>query len=150
MSTQDIQAAGSNRHFSHSMTVNAPASRVWSVWMDVSHWPTWDTELLAASASAPLALGVTGMVKPKRGPRSHFKVVAYETGSRYAFDTPLIGATLHVARSLQQKGSATTFTHEVWFSGLAGGLFARLLGPGFRKALPQVMARIAEQAAVAR
>jgi uncharacterized membrane protein len=139
-------AAGTNSKFSHSITVAAPSERVWGIWIDVANWPSWDTPIIRASSDAPLALGVKGSVIPKKGMTSHFKVTAFEVGKRYAFDTALPGATLHIHRFLSAADNSTTFTHEVEFSGPAAWLFARLLGPGFRAILPAVMNNIATQA----
>lgn len=145
-----VIAAGSNARFSHSLTVHAPAERVWSIWMDVPNWPSWDIELKQARASASLALGVKGSVIPRMGFSSSFKVTDFETGRYYAFEVPLPLASLTVRRELQQQADATTFTHQVWFSGVAGPVFAAFFGPRYRAVLPKVMARIADQAVATR
>lgn len=139
-------AEGTNSLFRHSVTVNAPAERVWSIWMDVPNWPTWDTELKEASASAPLGLGVDGKITPQSGPSSSFKVVSFEYKKQYAFETSLPMAKLKVTRVLTTSGGSTTFTHEVEFSGTAAPMFASQFGPVFRAALPKVMQKIAAQA----
>jgi hypothetical protein len=145
-----IVAAGSNAQFSHSVTVSAPAARVWAIWVDVPNWPSWDIELKQAQASAPLALGVKGLVLPRAGFSSSFKVIDFEPGRRYAIEVPLPLARLIVRRELQQTGSSTTFTHQVNFSGVAAPVFAALFGPRYRAALPKVMALIADQALAVR
>jgi hypothetical protein len=145
--TAPLMASGSNAHFSHTVTARSTPARIWSIWMDVSNWPSWDTELQSASASAPLALGVEGKLVPLRGRPSTFKVVGFEEGRMYAFETALPLGRLTIKRELAQAGDSTTFTHDVRFSGLSGPVFASLFGPGFRVALPAVMERIAAQAA---
>jgi hypothetical protein len=141
-----VLASGSNAHFTRTVTVRAPAARIWSIWMDVPNWPTWDTELKSANAKGPLALGVEGALLPLSGRASTFKVVAFEEGRMYAFETALPLGRLTIRRELVQAEGSTTFTHDVRFSGLSGPVFASLFGPGFRVALPAVMDRIAVQA----
>jgi uncharacterized protein YndB with AHSA1/START domain len=145
-----VIAVGSNARFSHSVTVNAPAARVWAIWMDVPRWPSWDIEFKQARASAPLALGVEGSVLPRAGFSSSFEVTDFEPGRRYAIEVPLPLARLIVRRELQQTGGSTTFTHQVKFAGVAAPVFAVLFGPRYRAALPKVMALIAEQALATR
>ena len=149
LNMQKPVAAGTNTLFRHSVTVKAPPERIWSIWMDVANWPTWDTELKQAATDKPLALGVAGKVITKNGTASGFKVVSFMPQMpkpTYAFETLLPSATLTVTRSLVQQGSSTVFTHEVAFGGEKGAFFADQFGPGFRAALPQVMENIAAQA----
>ena len=143
------QAEGTNALFRHTVSVKAPPERIWSIWMDVANWPTWDTELTQATSDASLAMGVAGKVTTKNGTASGFKVVSFTPQMptpTYAFETPLPSATLTVTRSLVQQGSSTVFTHEVAFAGEKGAFFADQFGSGFRAALPQVMDNIAAQA----
>jgi Polyketide cyclase / dehydrase and lipid transport len=142
----ELIARGTNRRFQHSVTVKAPADRVWAVWMDVKNWPSWDPLLVASSSSEPLSLGVEGQVVPKKGLPSKFTIVCFEPQTRWALEASLIIAKLTVTRSLTTQGDFTTFTHAVEFSGFAAAVFARFLGPDFRAALPDVMQKLAEQA----
>ena len=149
LTMQKPTAEGTNALFRHTVSVKAPPERIWSIWMDVANWPTWDTELTQATTDAPLAVGVAGKVTTKNGIASSFKVVSFMPQMptpTYAFETPLPSATLTVTRSLVQQGSSTVFTHQVAFGGEKGAFFADQFGPGFRAALPQVMDNIAAQA----
>jgi hypothetical protein len=49
---------------------------------------------------------------------------------------------LYVKRFLEVKNGRTYFTHEVWFSGLTGGIFANMFGEKFKTMLPEVMENI--------
>lgn len=141
-------AEGTNMRFHHSVTVRASPDRVWAIWMDVRNWPTWDHLITASSAAEPLKLGVEGKVVPKKGLTSKFKIVCFEPVSKWALEASLITAKLRITRSLTAKGDLTTFTHEVEFTGFASSVFARMLAPDFRIALPEVMQRLAAQAAL--
>jgi Polyketide cyclase / dehydrase and lipid transport len=141
-----IIAEGTNSLFKHSVTVKAPPERVWTIWMDVTNWPTWDPLIKESSSAGPLRLGVQGRVVPHRGLPSRFKIVSFEPKIKWALEASLIAAKLKVTRSLTTQDGLTTFTHEVEFSGFASSIFANLLGPEFRVALPEVMNRLAAQA----
>lgn len=139
-------AAGTDGHFAHTVTVAAAPSQVWAVWMDVARWPAWDTELREASAEAPLAANVRGRLVPLRGRPARFRVAALVPERSYTLDTALPLATLRITRTLEPTAEGTRFTHDVRFTGPLGWLFARQLGPAFRRALPDVMNRVAAQA----
>ncbi len=142
-----VIAPGTNRHFSYTATAAVTADRIWAQWMDVSAWPTWDSELLAARADAPLAAGVCGSATPLRGRTSTFRVTEFADLRRFTFVTKLPLASLIITRSLVAHNDGTSFTHDVRFDGLLGPVFAAALGPSFRRALPQVMLALAARAA---
>jgi hypothetical protein len=141
-----VIAEGTNRRFSHTITTQADASRIWQLWMDVPGWKNWDKGLKDANVSAPLALGVRGQIIPLSGPAANFHVSAYEEGISYAFATALPLARLIVRRTIVGT-NPTRFTHEVSFEGLLAGFWAGRFGPGFRQALPPTMAALAALAA---
>lgn len=132
----------SDKHFWHSMETSASPERIWEVWTDVSRWHTWDTGLQAAALEGPFGLGAKGTLTSLEGRTSRFKIVALEPGISYTFKSTLPMGGLYVKRTLARQGAATVFTHEVWFQGLTGGLFARMLGAEFRAMLPGVMAKV--------
>lgn len=140
------RAEGRIRHFHHTETTSAPPSAVWARWMDVATWPMWDTELTAAQADAPLAMGVTGTVTSGKR-TSPFTIVAFEPQVRYVYEVPLPAGRLVVDRRLEPlPDGGTRFTHDVQLKGFGGWLLGPALGSGFRKVLPQVMRTLREQA----
>lgn len=139
------QAAGTNRAFAHQLTTRAPAATIWALWMDVGGWGDWDLGLQRAVAAGPLSLGAKGMIIDLAGRKAAFQVSEFVPGVRYAFDTRLPGARLRVRRLLIGQ-HPTQFRHEVSLHGPAARLWAGLLGPNFRTALPPTMARLAAKA----
>ena len=140
-------AAGTDRAFAHTVETAAPPERVWALWTDVAGWPTWDLELKAAELSGPFAVGAEGRLTPVAGPRSRFAVTAVEPGRSYTIETALPLGALRIRRSWTATADGrTAFTHAVSFHGVGGRLLARRLGPRFRRALPDVMGRLARLA----
>jgi hypothetical protein len=84
-----------------------------------------------------MRLGSTGTITPLSGPQSAFEVVAFDPVQSYAFETRLPMASLRVERSF--NAGRKEFTHRVTFKGPMAFAFARMFGPGFRKALPPTM-----------
>lgn len=136
-STQD-----SDKHFSHSVRTSAPPALIWKIWTDVPNWKDWDSGLQDAGMKEAFALKAKGKITSLEGRKSGFKVVEFTEGQSYTFKTVLPLGALFVKRTLSVEGTETVFTHEVWFSGLTGGIFARQFGPKFREMLPGVMQKI--------
>ena len=129
-------ASGTNRDFSFTVAT-ANADGVWDLWTNPDTWGLWDRGLKSARMEGAMALGACGEIKPLAGPSARFEVVAFTPKRSYAFETRMPGAVLRVDRSFND--GRTAFTHRVTFSGLSAFACARLLGPGFRRALPPTM-----------
>ena len=135
-------AEGTDRHFRHTLLTAAAPESVWALWTDVGTWPDWDTELDSAALDGPWAEGARGRLVPRSGPAARFTVTEVSPRAT-AFSTRLPLAALRVRRSWAPAGDGRiAITHEVRFAGLLGGAIASRLGPGFRRALPAVMARL--------
>lgn len=133
--------------FAHTVETTAPPEAVWSQWMDVEQWPTWDTELRSSRLKDPMAQGARGRLVPKKGVPSNFVISEFVPLESYAFTTKLPGASLTVRRTLAATAEGgTSFTHEVSFEGPKAERWARRLSPSFRAALPGVMDTLADVA----
>lgn len=130
------------RHFWHTIETTASASDIWTVWTDVAHWHEWDKGLKSASLQGSFQYNAHGTLVGVNGRTSHFTVTAYQEGTSYTFTTDLPLAKLHVKRTLAHRSGLTSFTHEVWFDGLLGGIFGLLLGKNFMAILPSVMEEV--------
>ena len=129
-------AVGTNSNFAFTVETTNPEG-VWDLWTTPATWGSWDKGLKSARMDGQMALGSVGVIQPLRGPSSRFRVTAFDPGQSYTFETGLPGAVLRVERRF--NADRTAFTHEVTFSGLTAFAFARMFGPGFRKALPPSM-----------
>lgn len=136
-------AEGTNRAFSHSIQTSVQPQAVWRLWSSPSTWRDWDLGLKDATLDGAFAVGAAGELTPKSGPKSRFKITAFERGRNYTFATTLPFAQLEITRAILSV-SPTVFEHKVTFKGPLAGLWARLFGPGFRRDLPPTMARIVQ------
>ncbi|MEM1235166.1 MAG: SRPBCC family protein [Pseudomonadota bacterium] len=132
-------APGTNRDFSFTVSTENPDG-VWDLWTRPSTWGQWDRGLKSASMEGSMTFGSVGQIQPLSGPPSPFTVVAFEPKRSYAFETQLVGSVLRVERFFNEN--RTAFTHRVTFSGPSVLVFAQMLGPGFRRALPPTMQQL--------
>jgi Polyketide cyclase / dehydrase and lipid transport len=130
------------KHFWYTVETTASPDNIWAVWTDVPNWKTWDSGLKDATMTVPFILHAKGEILSLENRKSTFKIVAFEQGKTYTFKTNLPLGGLYVKRTLEIKNGKTYFTHEVWFSGLTGGIFANIFGEKFKKMLPEVMENI--------
>ena len=133
-------------HFWHSVTTSASPDDIWNVWTNVSEWHLWDKGLQSASLEGSFKLGAVGKLVSLNGTTSRFTITEFNDRRSYTFSTALPFARLNVQRffesSSKKSSPETRFTHEVWFDGLLGGVFAILLGKNFMRLLPSVMEEV--------
>ncbi len=139
-------ASPTSRHFWHTATTTAHPDDIWSVWTDVANWHTWDKGLKSATLQGTFRKGALGSLVSLNGQTSRFTITEFHDRKSYTFTTALPLARLNVKRSWTSDGARTHFTHEVWFDGLLGGVFAMLLGKNFWAILPSVMEEVAKNA----
>ncbi|MEM9078499.1 MAG: SRPBCC family protein [Bacteroidota bacterium] len=132
----------SNKHFWNTAKTSATPEKIWAIWTDVPNWKMWDSGLKDATLDGTFELKTKGKIISLEGRTSRFKITAYIPGKSYTFRTRLPLGALNLKRYLKVKQGVTFFTHEVWFTGLAGGIFAKRFGPEFRSLLPEVMEKI--------
>ncbi|MFK7933093.1 MAG: SRPBCC family protein [Saprospiraceae bacterium] len=135
-----------NKHFWHTVETTAAPEQIWQLWTNVPNWKNWDTGLKDATIEGTFQLNAKGQITSLEGRTSNFKVVEYVAGKSYTFKTSLPFGGLYVKRFYEVKNGKTFFTHEVWFQGLTGGIFAKLFGSNFRKILPEVMKKVKQVA----
>jgi hypothetical protein len=132
----------SSSHFWNTLETTASTEKIWHIWTDVNNWHTWDTGLKKAEIQGSFTMGITGTITSLEGRKSNFKVVEFIFRQSYTFKTKLPLGSLYVKRYMDIKDGKVYFTHEVWFSGLTGRVFARKFGSRFREMLPEVMNNI--------
>jgi hypothetical protein len=141
------QAIGKNTAFSCTMKTNAAPSRIWALWTDPNTWAAWDGGLKSASLNGPFREGAKGVIIALNGAKSPFTVSRCAELSSSTFVTHLPLAKLVITRSMTALGDGgTEFTHLVRFTGAASWLWGFALGRGFRRELPNTMAKLAQLA----
>ena len=131
-----------NKHFWYSLETTASPEAIWQIWTDVPNWKDWDTGLKDASITGAFELEAKGQIISLEGRKSRFEVVEFIEGQSYTYKTKLPLGSLYVKRYLTEEKGKTVFTHEVWFKGLTGAIFAKAFGEKFRNMLPDVLGRI--------
>src|SRR5215212_1403441 len=131
--------------FEHSVRAPASRDRVWSLYTDVSGWPSWNPGVARAELDGPVAEGATGTVRAAGGPTSTLKVIAMEPDRRFVTEVSERLMRLRFEYELADAGSGQLFiTHRVRMTGLATPLMRRTVGPRLERSIPAALATLVE------
>jgi len=129
------------REFQHTQTITATRERIWAIWADVANWHLWDSEVEQAQLTEPFAEGAKGIIKPKVVSARHFTITKLTEGQRFTYVVGVPLGKLNVAHYFDESDT-TTVVRRVWFDGLLGGFYGRVLGEAYAEALPTVLERL--------
>ncbi len=125
--------------FQHSVHIAAKPADIFSLYADVDGWPKWDPEVVESSISSAFTTGAVGTIKPKGGPKSKIEFVEVKPNVAFIAQCRLPLCVMTFEHELVPKGSTTTATHRVIFSGFLAPLFGRLIGTGIQRTLPATL-----------
>ena len=84
--------------------IEAPATVVWDLLIDLDRWPAWGPSVRSAALDAgTFEAGATGTVTPAVGPQLPFEITAFDPGERWGWRVAGVEATEHV---VQPRGTA--------------------------------------------
>lgn len=124
----------------HHITIDQPAAAVFAAYADVASWPIWDSEVKEVLLPLGLTAGATGYLSPRKGPKAKISVVAVEPARGFTIQTRLPLCTMQFGHELTDAGGKTTAAHWLQFTGPLAFFFARLIGRGIEKTLPDTLA----------
>ncbi|MFN3940201.1 MAG: hypothetical protein ACK4IY_06415 [Chitinophagales bacterium] len=121
----------------HSEFVNVPTEFFWKRWTDVALWSAWDMTIRSAWLHNGLRTGSTGHLLQANGHKAHFTITGVNAGVGYTFKMPLLFATMHFRRLVQETCDGVMVTHEVRYTGLPfiSSRLLRLYQQGHRQSL---------------
>ena len=101
------------------LLIPAPCTTVWAAHADVSRWPEWQSDIIAASINGPFAVGSTitwstsGIAEPIPS-----IIYAIEPQHRTLWGGPAMGITgIHEWRFSDVEGGTLVETNESWSGG---------------------------------
>ena len=112
-----------------SIDIQAPPERVWAIMSDIRRWHEWTPSITSIRRldEGPLRVGSRAMVRQPKLPPALWRVTGIEEGRQFTWTTgsPIARATgRHAVEAL---GAGTRATLSLEYSGILGGMLARLL-----------------------
>lgn len=132
--------------FEHTETTNATRGQLWQHYAEPTRWPEWDHETERVTVDGPIAPGVTGTLKPVKGPKTKFRFLEVAPLEGFSDVSRLPLARLTFTHRLQDTPDGTQFTQSVTITGALSPLFARIIGANIAAGLPEAMQRLARLA----
>jgi uncharacterized membrane protein len=95
-----------------TMTVEAPAQRVWDLFVDVERWPkmTKSMQEVRRLEDGPFQVGSEALVKQPHLPRARWRVTSLDPGRSFAWQTSSGGVTTTGTHVVDGNGSGSTVT----------------------------------------
>jgi hypothetical protein len=123
----------------------APPDAFFARWEDMDTWPEWDAAVAWTRLDGPFAVGTTGELKPKGGPKVRFTIETLVPGSEFTDVSSMPGAKLrirHLVAVAVDDGGLTRVDIEVSLDGPLAWLWRRILGRGIATSTPDGLAQL--------
>jgi hypothetical protein len=126
-----------------SAVSSAPPDAFFARWEDMDTWPEWDGAVAWTRLDGPFAVGTSGVLKPRGGPKVSFVIETLEPGSEFTDVSSMPGARLRI-RHLVAVGDdgRTRVDIEVSIHGPLAWLWGKVLGRGIATSTPEALARL--------
>jgi len=115
--------------FRVAVDIQAPPERVWAVMRDVERWPEWTASMTSIELvdGAPLAVGARARVRQPKLPPAEMLVTELEEGKAFTWVTKSPGVRARASHEVVPIPGGARAELAVEFSGLLGGLVARMV-----------------------
>jgi uncharacterized protein YndB with AHSA1/START domain len=131
--------------FEQSVEAVASRERVWSLWIDVEGWPSWNPGVGRVQLDQPLTEGATGTIRAAGGPTSALRVVEIEPQRRLVTETSQRLFRLRFEQELANgEGGQLRITHRARMTGPATPVLRHTIGARLERSIPKALAATVE------
>ena len=114
-------------------TSKASPDAYFARWIQHETWPEWSPDTRWARVDGPVAVGASGVLKPRGGPRVKFVISSCVPGQEYTDTTLLPGARLVFQHTVELVAQGSELGVRVTIEGPLAFLWAKVMGGGFRE-----------------
>jgi hypothetical protein len=86
--------------YTHSIETDAPATSIWSLYEDVTTWPSWDADAEVITRDGPFAAGSTGTMKFRGQDTLAYTLTKVEPLREWIDETPVGDIVVRVSHRL--------------------------------------------------
>ena len=121
----------------HELTIEAPATVVWSLTEDVEGWPSLTPTVTHVERldDGPLRVGSRARVKQPAQRPTVWTVTRLEPGERFEWEAKVMGVHMVGRHQIEAHGPACTNNLQIEMTGRGAGLMGRLVGKRIRQAI---------------
>lgn len=124
----------------------ATKEQIWKVWSDVQNWNKWDNEVKSSEIKGKFEQGTIGILKPKNGPKSKFKLEYVNYPIEFISRSSLPLAKMDVTHKLTEINGKLFLTHGVEIRGVTSFLFSKIIGKKIIEELPKALRNLSKMA----
>jgi uncharacterized protein YndB with AHSA1/START domain len=125
----------------HQDRTAAGPETVWRLLSDVSSWPTWNPDVMAAEIDGAFAVGATIRMSIASGDVIPLRLAEVEENRRFVDEAELDGILVRTDHRLEADGSSgTRVVYAITVSGEAPDAVLAEVGEGISADFPQTLA----------
>jgi len=113
--------------------------QIWKIWSDVKNWNKWDKDVQSSELNGEFEKGTSGYLKPKKGPKSKFKIESLHYPFEFTTRSNLPFAKMDFTHRMEEKDEKTLITHGIEISGVTTFVFSKIIGKKIIDQLPSTM-----------
>lgn len=125
--------------FEERIVIAAPAEKVFSLYIDVKNWSSWDPDVKASSIEGQFISGAIGTLQPSNGPKAKIAFTEVVPNRSFTVESKLPLCVMRFEHELSSHTGGTKAVHRVVFEGLLSPLFGRIIGSQIQKGLPHTL-----------
>lgn len=121
-----------------TVTIQAPADRVWQLNIDVANWPTLTPTTMRRVErldDGPFGLDSSARIKQPGQAAAVWTVTRFEPGREFAWQTKRMGMTMTGVHVLEPLATGCRNTLAIEITGPGSGVFGRLFGGMIHRAI---------------
>ena len=128
-----------------SATATATPDAYFARWIQHETWSAWSPETEWVRVDGPVAVGIRGVLKPRRGPKAKLVISACAPDREYTDTTLLPGARLVFQHTVEPVEQGSDLRVRITMKGPLAFLWAKVIGGGFRDSAQTDLDRLVEQ-----
>ena len=101
-----------------TIKTSATKEQIWNLWTEVDKWKNWDEEVEYSKLNGKFEVGSSGILKPKKGPKSKFVILSENKLSEFTTRSFLPLTKMDFTHKMTIKGNELYITHGVEIKGL--------------------------------
>lgn len=129
-----------------SIKTKATKDSVWRLWADVGKWSKWDDSVEASKIDGDFAEGATGVLKPKGGPKTKFRIVKAVEGSGFVNRSRLPLCSIDFIHEIKEIDDEIEITHRIVIKGALSAFFSKVMGRNMSRDLPRAVQNLIKMA----
>jgi hypothetical protein len=102
--------------YTHTVEADVTAKAIWSLYDDVTTWPSWDAQAELVTRDGPFGTGTTGTMKFVGQPPLHYRLTKVEPQREFVDETPvgpLVVRVSHLLEPLPSGRLRITYAAEI-------------------------------------